>query len=98
MKVKVVEITETDAKFKMLRQEAGSGFLTTISLLVIVLIKVAPPEGVGLTVLTVAALVGLLTALAIMSISAFTKNEIEALNIIFWGFKKFTLKAEAKNE
>jgi len=98
MKGKVVEIDEADAKIRLLRQEIGAGFLVTVCLIVMVLIKIVPLEvPIINSFMIFIIMLGLVVGLATMVVSAFYKTEIQALNILFWGSKKFVLK-EGKNE
>ena len=92
MKVKVVEITETDAKIQMLRMDTAAMFMLIMAMMVMIAVILSVPEGLGLSLAWVAVGVLLVTSAAWMGISSFCKSRIQALNIIDWPIKKYVLK------
>ena len=97
MKTKIVEITKTEASIKMVRMDIGSVFMFIMVFMLVLLVKVSPPDVSLMPLVFVAIGVLLLTGSASICISSFCKSEIQALNIFWWPLRKYILK-EGKDE
>jgi hypothetical protein len=91
MKIKVVDITETDAKIRMLRNDTAAMFMLIMAMVAIVAIIATPVEVVGSQLLAIAAVILMICSAILMMISTFCKTEIQALNIIDWPLRKYVL-------
>jgi hypothetical protein len=95
--MKTIEITLMDAKIRILRIETAGVFMLMMCVIMVIMLKVAPLEGIMLILIGIAIGVMALTAVSIMGISVFCKSEIKELNIWNWPIKKYVLKVEAKD-
>ncbi len=98
MKVKVVEITGTDAKFKMLRNEMYAWLLMVIGLLLFMASIVMSPTDITIILSKAMSLIALVVGLAILCVSSSNKSNLQKLNMISSGRYKYVLKEEAKDE
>jgi len=95
MKTKIVEITKTDARIDMLRIDTGTIVLLVLSVILLMQHTIYPQ---GWEELIYGVIIFLLVlAVSFIGVSSLAKNEIQALNIIGWPFKKYILK-EGKDE
>jgi hypothetical protein len=90
--MKTIEITDTDAKIKMLRIDTGAMFILIMGILLAIGIKIALLEGVGLLIAFIGVFVLLMVSAMFICVSTFCKTNIQALNIIDWPLRRYVLK------
>ena len=95
--MKVIEITNTDAKIAMVRMDFGAVVMLMIALTVFIAADIYPLVGFMLILSYVAVGFLLVSAAMLMGVSMLSKSDIQALNIIDWPMKKYILK-EVKDE
>ena len=90
MKAKVVEITKTEARNKLVREEKGIALISVLCLvLVVVALFVPDMPSVFSMMFTCVGIVGVFAGLAMLMAVSFAKSEVKALNILYYGFTKF---------
>jgi predicted Na+-dependent transporter len=93
VKVKVIEITKSDAREKLIKEEKGIAFISVLCLMLVMVALFVPDiPSVFSMMFTCVGVVGVFAGLAMLMAVSFARSDIKALNILFYGFKKFILK------